>query len=34
MDELHLTKISSAPAIDDENITDAEKDFMKSNQVL
>jgi hypothetical protein len=34
MDELHLTKISSAPAIDDENITDAEKDFMKNNQVL
>jgi hypothetical protein len=34
MDELHITKISSAPAIDDKNITDAEKDFMKSNQVL
>jgi biopolymer transport protein ExbD len=34
MDELHLSKISSAPAIDDENITDEEKDFMSRNQIL
>jgi biopolymer transport protein ExbD len=34
MDELNITKITAAPAIDDENITDAEKDFMKKNGIL
>ncbi|MBB2150021.1 ExbD/TolR family protein [Pedobacter gandavensis] len=34
MDELSITKIKTAPAIDDENITDAEKDFMKSAGIL
>lgn len=34
MDELAITKITTAPAIDDENITDAEKDFMKSAGIL
>lgn len=34
MDELAITKINTAPAIDDENITDAEKDFMKKAGIL
>lgn len=34
MDELNITQISTAPAIDDKNITNAEKDFMKRNQIL
>ncbi len=34
MDELAITKIATAPAIDDENITDAEKDFMKKAGIL
>jgi biopolymer transport protein ExbD len=34
MDELNIAKITSAPAIDDENITDAEKSFMKSQGIL
>ncbi|EDM34093.1 hypothetical protein PBAL39_05773 [Pedobacter sp. BAL39] len=34
MDELAITKISTAPAIDDENITDAEKDFMVKAGIL
>ncbi len=34
MDELNIAKITSAPAIDDENITDAEKDFMKQQGIL
>lgn len=34
MDELAITKITTAPAIDDENITDAEKDFMKGAGIL
>ncbi|MBB5622442.1 biopolymer transport protein ExbD [Pedobacter cryoconitis] len=34
MDELAITGIKSAPAIDDENITDAEKAFMKSQNLL
>ncbi|MGY0035339.1 ExbD/TolR family protein [Pedobacter sp. NJ-S-72] len=34
MDELAVTKITNAPAIDDDHITDAEKDFMKQNKIL
>lgn len=34
MDELLITGIKSAPAIDDENITDAEKSFMKQQGLL
>lgn len=34
MDELSIAKITTAPAIDDENITDAEKDFMKQAGIL
>jgi biopolymer transport protein ExbD len=34
MDELAITKIKTAPAIDDENITDGEKDFMKQGGIL
>jgi biopolymer transport protein ExbD len=34
MDELNIAKITAAPAIDDENITDAEKTFLKQNQLL
>lgn len=34
MDELNITKITSAPAIDDNHITNAEKDFMKQNRIL
>jgi len=34
MDELNIAKITSAPAIDDENITDAEKGFMKAQGIL
>jgi biopolymer transport protein ExbD len=34
MDELNIAKITSAPAIDDENITDAEKSFMKAQGIL
>ena len=34
MDELNIAAIKSAPAIDDENITDAEKDFMKQQGIL
>lgn len=34
MDELQITGIKSAPAIDDENITDAEKNFMKQQGIL
>lgn len=34
MDELLITGIKTAPAIDDENITDAEKTFMKQQGIL
>lgn len=34
MDELQITGIKTAPAIDDENITDAEKTFMKQQGIL
>jgi biopolymer transport protein ExbD len=34
MDELNITKITAAPAIDDVNITDAEKSFLKQQQLL
>ena len=34
MDELNITKITAAPAIDDENILDSEKSFMKENGIL
>ena len=34
MDELSIAKITTAPAIDDENITDAEKDFMRKAGIL
>ena len=34
MDELLITGIKTAPAIDDENITDAEKAFMKQQGIL
>lgn len=34
MDELNITGIKTAPAIDDENITDAEKSFMKTQGLL
>lgn len=34
MDELSVTKITNAPAIDDDHLTDAEKDFMKQNKIL
>lgn len=34
MDELAIAKITTAPAIDDENITDGEKDFMKQGGIL
>ncbi|KIO75846.1 biopolymer transporter ExbD [Pedobacter lusitanus] len=34
MDELSVAKITAAPAIDDEHITDAEMDFMKQNKIL
>ncbi|MBB6273921.1 biopolymer transport protein ExbD [Pedobacter cryoconitis] len=34
MDELSVTKITTAPAIDDDHITDAERDFMKQNKIL
>jgi biopolymer transport protein ExbD len=34
MDELQITGIKSAPAIDDVNITDAEKTFMKQQGIL
>lgn len=34
MDELMVTKITAAPAIDDDHITDAERDFMKHNSLL
>lgn len=34
MDELSLMKITNAPAIDDNHITDAEKTFMKLNNIL
>jgi biopolymer transport protein ExbD len=34
MDELNITKITAAPAIDDENITDSEKSFMQENGIL
>ena len=34
MDELNIAAIKTAPAIDDENITDAEKDFMKQQGIL
>ena len=34
MDELNIAKITTAPAIDDENITDAEKTFMKQQGIL
>jgi biopolymer transport protein ExbD len=34
MDELHIAKISSAPAIDDDHITAAEQSFMKENKIL
>jgi biopolymer transport protein ExbD len=34
MDELNIAKITAAPAIDDENITDAEIAVMKQNGIL
>jgi len=34
MDELNITKITAAPAIDDENILDSEASFMKENGIL
>ena len=34
MDELLITGIKTAPAIDDENILDSEKDFMKQQGIL
>jgi biopolymer transport protein ExbD len=34
MDELNITKITNAPAIDDENILDSEVSFMKQNGIL
>jgi hypothetical protein len=34
MDELNIAKVISAPSIDDENITNAEKDFMKEKKIL
>ncbi|MBB5622952.1 biopolymer transport protein ExbD [Pedobacter cryoconitis] len=34
MDELSLVKITNAPAIDDNHITDGEKTFMKLNNIL
>lgn len=34
MDELHIAKLSSAPAIDDDHITEAEQSFMKENKIL
>lgn len=33
MDELHVTEISLAPAIDDDHITVAEQDFLKRNKL-
>ncbi|TKC05165.1 ExbD/TolR family protein [Pedobacter frigoris] len=34
MDELHITDIKTAPAIDDKYILDGEKDFMKNAGIL
>ncbi|HEY0176602.1 MAG TPA: biopolymer transporter ExbD [Pedobacter sp.] len=34
MDELNIARITTAPAIDDDHITDAEKNFMKQNRIL
>jgi biopolymer transport protein ExbD len=34
MDELKISKITAAPAIDDDHITDSEKNFMKENSLL
>jgi len=34
MDELHIAKIASAPAIDDEHILEQEKNFMRQNKLL
>jgi hypothetical protein len=34
MDELNITGIVTAPAIDDVHILDAEKEFMKSRGIL
>ena len=34
MDEIKITNITIAPAIDDNHITEAETDFMKKNRVL
>jgi biopolymer transport protein ExbD len=34
MDELNIAKITAAPAIDDENFTNAETTFLKQNQLL
>jgi biopolymer transport protein ExbD len=34
MDELNIAQITAAPAIDDENFTDAETTFLKQNQLL
>ena len=34
MDELHIAKLSSAPAIDDDHITEAEQSFMEENKIL
>lgn len=34
MDELNITHITTAPAIDDEHITEAEKSFMQQNRIL
>lgn len=34
MDEIKITGITAAPAIDDNHITDLERDFMKENKIL
>ncbi|CAM4220755.1 outer membrane transport energization protein ExbD [Pedobacter westerhofensis] len=34
MDELSIAKITTAPSIDDDHITEAEKAFMKERQIL
>lgn len=34
MDELNITRVTTAPAIDDDHITDTEKNFMKNNRIL
>jgi biopolymer transport protein ExbD len=34
MDELNITQVTTAPSIDDDHITDTEKNFMKNNRIL